>query len=139
MSYLCDMMTRIKDWLRRRSFYVIADPNDNSITFSKALFRHLDVMGMDVAKVYVFRIGCKYAFTLNPEIDQPTQLADIQYNDKHKTIGFECLVPTVNRIFYDYALPHDKRVKLTVQVRSVKGITCYVLCRPGFDKVSVPQ
>ena len=131
MSYLCNMFTKVKDWYRRRRFFVIADPTDNSITLSKSLFRHMDVMDMDVAKIYVFRVGTKYAFTINPDLGGvETQLADIQYNAKHKTIGFECLVPTVNRIFYDYDLPHDKRVKLTVRVRKAGKLVYYELCCP---------
>lgn len=131
MNYLCNMFAKVKDWYRRRRFFVIADPTDNSITFSKSLFKHMGVMDMDVAKVYVFRVGTKYAFAINPNLDgADTQLADIQYNAKHKTIGFECLVPTVNRIFYDYDLPHDKRVKLTVQVRKTGKTVYYELCCP---------
>lgn len=130
MNYLCNMFTKVMGWYRRRRFWVIADPTDNSITFSKALFKHMDVMEMDVAMVYVFRVGTKYAFVINPEFDHPTQLADIQYNDKYKTVGFECLVPTVNRIFYDYGLPHDKRVKLTVAVRKTGKLVYYELCCP---------
>jgi len=134
MNYLCDMITKVKNWYRRRSFYVIADPTDNSITFSKALFKHMDVMGLDKAKVYVFRIQDHYAFTVNPHFDEPTQLADIQYNAQYKTIGIESLVPTVNRIFYDYGLCHDVPCKLSVQLRSIKGVTCYVMCRPQLNQ-----
>ena len=43
-----------------------------------------------------------------------TQIADIQYDEKTKTIGFESLCPTVNRIFYDYRLPHSVPVRLSV-------------------------
>lgn len=110
-------------WYRHHSLYVIADPADNSITLSHALFNHMDVMNLDVAKVYVFQVssaaphcGVEYAFTLNPDIDQPTCLADIQYNSKHRSIGFESLCPTVNRIFYDYGLPPYKKVRLSVDV-----------------------
>lgn len=140
MSYLCNMFTKVKDWYRRRRFFVIADPTDNSITFSKSLFKHMGVMNMDVAKVYVFSLATgvkpfkdkgEYGFILNPDLGQETQLADIQYNAKHKTIGFECLVPTVNRIFYDYNLPHDKRVKLTVQVCQAGDVVYYKLCCPA--------
>jgi len=132
MNYLRNMIERLKNWLRRRSFYVVCDPTDNSVTLSKALFKHMGVMQLDVAKVYVFFVpgaDC-YGFILNPDFDQETQLNDIQYNGKHKTVGFETLNPTVNRIFYDYGLPHDKPVKLSVQACSAGDVQYYKICRP---------
>lgn len=113
-------------WYRRRALYVIADPRDNSVTLSRLLFEHMCVMKQETAKVFVFRLGnaavdsvgksgAIYAFSLNPPLgDRPTQLCDIQYNSKHRTIGFETLCPSVNRIFYDYGLPSDKPAKLSV-------------------------
>lgn len=142
MTYLRNMIDKLKNWIRRRTFFVICDPADNSVTFSKALFKHMDVMKLDEAKVYVFSLAPndwalhekgEYGFILNPNFEQETQLADIQYSDKHKTIGFECLVPTVNRIFYDYGLPHDKPVKLSVVVCRAGDIQYYKICRP-YDK-----
>lgn len=132
MTYLRIMFDKLKNWFRRRSFFVICDPSDNSVTFSKALFKHMGVMEKDAAKVYVFYIpdADAYGFVLNPQFDQETQLADIQYNAQHKTIGFECLVPTVNRIFYDYGLPFDKPAKLSVQVCVAQDIQYYKICRP---------
>ena len=134
-------------WYRHRSLYVIADPADNSITLSRALFDHMDVMNLDVAKVFVFKIkntshvGAsrfpreEYAFTINPPIEQPTQLADIQYNSKHHTIGFESLNPSVNRIFYDYGIPADRPVKLSVQPATVNAASAahlnyYIIMSP---------
>lgn len=131
MTYLRIMFDKLKNWFRRRSFFVICDPSDNSITFSKALFKHLKVMDGDTAKMYVFRVGGDYAFAINPDLGgAETQLADIQYNAKHKTIGFECLVPTVNRIVYDYGLPHDRKVKLSVKAGRSGDIKYYKICRP---------
>jgi hypothetical protein len=132
MHYFRNMIDKIKNWFRRRSFYVICDPADNSVTLSKALFKHMGVMEKDESKVYVFFIpedDC-YGFILNPNFNQETQLADIQYNGKYKTIGFECLVPTVGRIFYDYRLPHEGKVKLSVQVCHAGDIDYYKICRP---------
>jgi len=140
MTYLRIMFDNFKNWFRRRSFFVICDPSDNSITFSKALFKHLKVMDGDTAKVYVFSLATgaapfrdkgEYAFVINPDLGcAETQLADVQYNAKHKTIGFECLVPTVNRIIYDYGLPFDKPAKLSVQVCVAQDIQYYKICRP---------
>jgi hypothetical protein len=129
-------------WYRHRSLYVIADPADNSITLSRALFDLMDVMSQEQAKVFMFRVGDgsagakPYAFSLNPDIKQPTQLCDIQYNSKHRCIGFETLCPTVSRILYDYALPTCK-MKLSVEPAVVtctdepnKSITYYKILPP---------
>ena len=136
-------------WYRHRSLYVIADPADNSITLSRALFDHMDVMNLDVAKVFVFHLcnactenakwsGAIYAFAINPPIEQPTQLADIQYNAKHHTIGFESLNPSVNRIFYDYGIPADRPFKLSVQHATVNAASAahlnYYIIMPPHDK-----
>lgn len=129
-------------WLRLRKFYVIADATDNSITLSKWLFRMMDVYNQDEAKVFMFCINTQnaagmiarkdYAFTLNPKLDQETQLCDIQYNQKHRCIGFETLNPTVNRIFYDYGLQACVRCKLSVDMLQTgqNNITYYKLLRP---------
>lgn len=131
-------------WLRLRKFYVIADATDNSITLSKWLFRMLDVYNQDEAKVFMFCINTfnadgsfvtrkDYAFTLNPKLDQETQLCDIQYNQKHRCIGFETLNPTVNRIFYDYGMQAYIRCKLSVDMLQTQynNITYYQLLRPS--------
>jgi len=140
-------------WYRHRSLYVIADPADNSVTLSRALFEHMDVMNQEQAKVFMFHLcnvvtenkvqsGALYAFTLNPDIQQPTQLCDIQYNSKYRTIGFETLCPTVNRILYDYGLPNCK-TKLTVEPFTVpvdspdKGsMTIYLILSPYDEPAS---
>ena len=120
------MLKRFLLWwrsLRFHRYYVIADCSDNSITFSRMLYKHIELASTckDAAKVFVFSIPewNTYGFAVNPELDQETQLADIQYNEKHKTIGFESLCPSVNRIFHDYRLPYELKMKLTVTVREL--------------------
>lgn len=133
MRYLRNMFNQVRNWFRRRTFFVILDPNDNSVTLSKSLFKHMGVMELDKAQVFVFNVPYTgdYGFTLNPDLgDVETQLADIQYNDKHHCVGFECLVPTVNRIMYDYHMQHDKRCKLSVEVCRVHDMTYYRIRRP---------
>lgn len=131
-------------WYRQLSLYVICDARDNSITISRALFDMMDVMNQEQAKVLVFRLcsavveqdskwnGNVYAFTLNPELgEQQTQLCDIQYNGKHRSIGFESLCPTVNRIFYDYGIPTDTDVvRLSVGIGETHGIPYYIIFPP---------
>lgn len=125
-------------WYRNLRLFVIADATDNSISFSKCLFRLLDVYSHEQAKVFVFSVECggpdgkHYAFMLNPDFDQETQLADIQFNVKHKTVGFESLCPSVNRIFYDYGIPADRRAKLSVDIcfNPYSGIEYYKILKP---------
>lgn len=138
-------MKKFNQWLNairqhwhNRGMYVIADAKDNSITFSKRLFHHLKVFDNDEAKIYVFKLSKEgeYAFILNPELEQETQLAEIQFNAKHKTIGFESLCPTVNRIFYDYGLPVDICCKLSVSHQAThteKPLSYYIIQKP-YDK-----
>lgn len=125
-------MKRLIEWLTRRQRYVIADPVDNSITFSKRLYKDLRVEGLEQAKVMTVKLGKDgdYAFTINPPIEQETQLAEIMYNSKHKCVGYECLVPTVNRIFYDYMLPAGQACRLSVTIGRSNNLTYYRIHRP---------
>lgn len=114
------MLHKLITWWRNRRNFVIMDARDNSVTFSRSLFRRIKkVYGKDDVqpKVFVFYIPATkcYGFTLNPRLGLPTQEADIQYNSKHKCIGFESLNPTVSKILYDYDVARFmKPCKLTV-------------------------
>lgn len=114
------VFSKIKKWWQSLRFYVIADPADNSITLSKVLFNHIkdNAEEGDEARVFVFRVNGtqQYGFMVNPHIEQPTQMCDIQYNDKYRCIGFETLCPSVGQILYEYGLQATKRVKLSVSV-----------------------
>ena len=126
------MFKKILHWFKYRRFYVIADASDNSITFSKKLFQHMNVMEQDKAQVFAFFIPLtkEFGFIINPDFDQETQLAEIQYNSKFKSIGFECLNPSVNRMFYDYHLPHNIKAKLSVEPRTIGDKNYYVILKP---------
>lgn len=128
------MLKKLFTWLRSRfGMFVIADARDNSITLSKRLFDHMQVFKHDKAKVFVFFIpehNC-YGFVLNPQFEQETQLCEIQYNTKHKCIGFESLNPSVNRIFYDYGLPAEIGCQLSVKPKTVGNMKYYIICRPN--------
>lgn len=117
---------------------MIADPSDNSVTLSKHLFNHMkkdaERCGADGSpSVFVFRIphNNAFGFMLNPDISEPTQLCQIQYNGKYRCIGFETLCPSVGRILYEYGLPAFRQVKLSVEVRETpQGKTYYQLIPP---------
>ena len=65
-------------------------------------------------------------------IGQPTQLCDIQYNDKYKCIGFESLCPSVGLMLYEHGLPGDSIVKLSVSIHHTgKGLIYYQIEKPN--------
>lgn len=119
--------------IRQKADYVIADPADNSITFSKGLYKRLRILETEKGKVLVFRLkdDGRYCFTLDiPEDAKDTQLAEVMYNSRYRCVGFESLVPTVNRIFYDYHLPAGAQCKLSVEEARTDSITYYIICPP---------
>lgn len=128
---------RLYNLLYRRALYIIADQRDSSVTLSRRVCKHMDVFRLESAKVFVFKIPSSgtYGFTINPDIKQKTQMADIQYNTKYKAIGFETLTPTVARIFYDYGI-RPARVKLSVRVRHAPGgMVYYEIMNPNAESV----
>lgn len=130
------VIQKLKTWWQSLNYYVIADPADNSITLSKRLFLHIKKKAKesDAAKVFVFRIAeqSSFGFTVNPNIEQPTQLCDIQYNDKYKCIGFESLCPSVGLMLYEHGLPGDSIVKLSVSIHHTsKGLIYYQIEKPN--------
>lgn len=111
------MIKKILQWFDDLAMYVVVDGSDNSISLSKRLVKDMGLMKMNTQpKAIVFRIPEKdsYGFMIDPTVEQETQLNEVQYNDKYRTIGFESLCPTVNRILYDYQLPQG-RFKLAVK------------------------
>lgn len=114
--------------------YIIADSSDNSVTLSEKLFKHICKHSEGKPKVFVYKVGDTFAFSVDPEQlkDTNTQMADIQYNKKHKTIGFETLCPSVNYMVYSFGLPPLKRIKLKVNVCKTKqGMLFYKIKRPN--------
>lgn len=127
------MLKRFIQWLDSRTLYVLVDPRDNSVTMSKGLYRRIRAQISDRAEVFVFRIPTSghYAFMVNPPIDQPTVMSTIQYNTRHRCVGFESLCPTVNRIAYDYGLPPESISKLSVkQQTSPSGHSYFLIPKP---------
>ena len=111
------IFNKITKWWQSFRFYIIADPADNSVTLSKALFNHMkdNAHEGDEARIFVFKItdSSSFGFMTNPSIEQPTQMCNIQYNGKYRCIGFETLCPSVGQILYTYGLNASQRVKLS--------------------------
>lgn len=139
------IFSKIKKWIQSLRMYVIADPNDNSVTFSKHLFAHIrrNAKGSAEACVFVFRIPATetFGFMVNPpDLDQPmpsegkpTLLCSIQHNDKYHCIGFESRQPSVGYILYHYGLPADRQVKLSVTAqRTPQGDSYYQIDSPAW-------
>lgn len=158
-DYFRNMGMGIRRWFGRKlrerrlaRMYVILDARDNSVTMSRELCRHIGVDDLEQAKVFVFSIAgsdacgerkCEaggedgaglgdkvYGFCVNPDVGEDAPLADIQYNSKYHCIGFESLVPTVNRILYDYQMPAGIRARLSVEHRTAPGLDYYIIHRP---------
>lgn len=130
------IFNKIQNWYRSLRLFVILDHADNSVTLSKHLFNHIrNNSGVaEKATVFVFRISDTglFGFMLNPDIDKPTQLCDIQYNGKYKCIGFETLNPSVGRILYDYGLSAQHCYKLSVSsVKTTNGKLFYQIDKPS--------
>ena len=128
------IFNKITKWWQSFRFYIIADPADNSVTLSKALFNHMkdNAHEGDEARIFVFKItdSSSFGFMTNPSIEQPTQMCNIQYNGKYRCIGFETLCPSVGQILYTYGLNASQRVKLSVSVcRTVQGKVYYQIER----------
>ena len=114
-------LKKLATWRRNRYTFAILDPEDSSVTLSKKLFNHIKEHLPDdckEAKVFTFFIPQdeSYGFMVNPAMEYPTQLGIIQYNAKHKCIGYESLNPTVAKILYDYGINEFAPVKLSVTV-----------------------
>ena len=123
----------------RRTLFVRLDPRDNSITFSKRLCRHIGIDKLkDKAKVFAFvePVSQLFGFQINADnLPDYAAQADIQYNSKHRCVGYESLVPTVNRILYDYGMPHDKEAKLRVSIHVYAGQTFYFIRPPHANNI----
>ena len=128
------MITRLLSLLDRlRPLRIIADPTDDTITFSRALCRRTKIFDKEKAEVLVFRTpdGC-YNFCFAEDIaDLPKDTATwpVQYNTRYNTAGFHCPEPTVNRIFYDYGLSPDGPCQLRISIKKVRALTCYQLTK----------
>jgi hypothetical protein len=127
-------------WHMRKGYYVTLDVRDSSVSFSENLYKVFEPQIMCEAqengnpnrgKVLTFfepQCNC-FGFVISPELDQPTQLADIQFNTKFGSVGFESLVPTVARMLHHYGI-NQEQVKLCVTKRNTKGMQWWCIERP---------
>lgn len=129
------MFSKLKQLLLPRRYYIIADTTDDSITLSRALYRHilshLDASATE-AKAFVFSIphNKTFGFVINHPHPKPTIEAPILYNAKFKSIGFQATCPSVNRIFYDYRIQAPLKAKLLIHIKHLPNGTIYYEIQP---------
>lgn len=136
---------RVVNKILRRNFYVIMDPDDNSITVSRDLYHHIDRNFKDAIDVFMFRVPASghYAFTINPvqegwldeeelhgnaEGKGSPAVSDLSYNSLNRCIGFAAACPTVNLMLTEWDMPLVK-VKVPVKVRKFEDNIYYVIWR----------
>lgn len=120
------------DWFP--GMYVIADSTDNSMTVSKRLYKHMCRRIGNEAKIFVFRVADTFGFAVNPDQLRgvETQMSELQYNGKYRTIGFETLCPSVNYMINEFGLPPVQRIKLSVRAKKTKqGMLYYKIKKPN--------
>lgn len=119
---------------RKYRLTVRLDVLDSSVTLSEGLFNRLRLMDgkRDKAEAFVFRIpeSGEYAFMIDAALPEGSPKSMIQYNGKHKTVGFQAISPTVARILHDYGV-HPLSATLRVQRRELPdGKPYYVMLKP---------
>lgn len=113
---------------RKSKYYVVMDPRDNSVVLSPELFSHLG--GFDSChRVYVFKLSGKednYAFIVNPDFSEETQIAEVQVNTKTKEVGFESLIPSVVTMFARWGFDLETPMKIPVRgQKTVFDFECF--------------
>ncbi len=132
-----DLIKSIKTLARHKRMSVTMDPADNSVTLSQKLFEHMRhaAEGSERAQVYMFRVPehKSFGFVVNPDIEQPTQLCDVQYNAKYQCVGFETLCPSVGAMYHFFRLPADGARQFGVRLESAAGGMQYYLIEPPHE------
>lgn len=127
---------KLRTVLQGRRLWVDLDPADNSCTLSKGLFGHMRRRYHETS-VFAFSVPERgtFGFALDHGVTEKTQMCRIQYNERFRCVGFETLNPSVGRILYDYGLPSDHAVRLSVSVwrarrKGGKRMLYYQINRP---------
>jgi hypothetical protein len=122
---------KLKDIFRKLRYgriYIIADSSDNSISLSDGFIaytrKNLGPIGKVAARVVKDDKGYYYIYFSADEDADETYHSVLCRNDYYDSIGFECLVPTVNRIFYDYKIAGE-HAQMDVSVVKINGRKLY--------------
>jgi hypothetical protein len=113
-----------------RTYRVVVDGTDNSVTLSSELLRDISAGGaedLERATIISFKVtdgSGTYGFAVNAPISaQCGCLSRLQYNPRYGCVGFESLSPTVNRILYDYGIA-ERKAQLWVMRRRIHKSGC---------------
>ena len=118
-------------WMDEHICRVLIDGSDNSVSMSKGLIKAAGIFDKDIEGALIVRLVStgEYAIVFKQNGDERIPMANaIQYNSKYKSIGFESLTPTVNRILNDYHLPLMSKRKLWVKHKKA-NVDYWVICR----------
>ena len=118
-------------WMDEHTCRVLIDCSDNSVSMSKGLIKAAGIFDKDIEGALIVRLVStgEYAIVFKQNGDERIPMANaIQYNSKYKSIGFESLTPTVNRILNDYNLPLMSKQTLWVK-RKTTNINYWLICR----------
>jgi hypothetical protein len=124
-------------YYRYRKFYVVLDGRVNSITISKALYKHITRRERSNNDIFVFDANDskQFAFAMRDDFaalrNAKTVFCQLQYNDVYNKIGFRSEHPSVTAILSSYGCPVDHMVRLSVIPRNTRhGSTFYEIQRP---------
>ena len=118
-------------WMDERTCRVLIDGSDNSVSMSKGLIKAAGIFDKDIEGALIVRLVStgEYAIVFKQNGDERIPMANaIQYNSKYKSIGFESLTPTVNRILNDYNLTLMSKQTLWVKKKTT-SIDYWLICR----------
>ena len=118
-------------WMDEHTCRVLIDGSDNSVSMSKGLIKAAGIFDKDIEGALIVRLVStgEYAIVFKQNGDERIPMANaIQYNSKYKSIGFESLTPTVNRILNDYNLTLMSKQTLWVKKKTT-NIDYWLICR----------
>ena len=118
-------------WMDEHTCRVLIDGSDNSVSMSKGLIKAAGIFDKDIEGALIVRLVStgEYAIVFKQNGDERIPMANaIKYNSKYKSIGFESLTPTVNRILNDYNLTLMSKQTLWVKKKTT-NIDYWLICR----------
>ena len=141
-KYLIDKI----NCLRHRNDFVVLDGRANSVTLSKGIYDHIMQKERTDNSIFVFRLSDRgtYGFCMREDWKELSKVntifTQLQFNQKHKKIGFRSDYPSVTAILDEYDLPLDRMVRLTcIPRKSAKGEPYYEIMRPNLNSSTWQQ
>ena len=135
-KYLIDKI----NGFRHRNDFVVLDGRANSVTISKGIYDHIMQKERTDNSIFVFRLSDRgtYGFCMREDWNELSKVntifTQLQFNQKHKKIGFRSDYPSVTAILDEYDLPLDRMVRLTcIPRKSAKGEPYYEIIRPNLN------